>query len=240
MSLAGLSQGAQLAVIADSSGNGATTVQAVGTNQPTVKLLAQNGYPGVHYDGAASFTKSSIAGLTNFANLTVVAVIKPANAEVADVNSFAYFGLGDGNQSEMIQGGTGVFTGETFTYTFNTIANLGSGRLGSSTYSRAANTPQVWTIIMSASGFQMYINGAFFSQNLSNVMTTNTACGPVATTFAANNNWQIGAAISGATTNTVSGPTDFMDFCAFSKVLSTSERLAVERSFGTKYGITVQ
>lgn len=174
----------------DQSGNGCHAQQLTLANQPQIVssgvLLAKNGKAAMALDGAGDTLTASITPLLTYSNLSVFAVNNPANASAADTTSQIIFGIqagGSDNASPGLSYGaaTGVLAAEQIALYFSSSL-INSGRLGSSSYSHAADAQLLHSTFWLTSGFQGFKNGSAISMNLQAEMSTATPCAPANTT----------------------------------------------------------
>jgi hypothetical protein len=164
----------------DLSGSGSHAKQTVATgSRPFLKLNNQNGRPGLLFDGSNDFLTANISGFQSLTAVTIVQVIKPTAAAAADTNSAFFWGWGNvssgsgsftANRCLQLGSSTGLVSGETVV--FNVEAGSSGGRVGSSGYSRAANTAQMLSSSASSLGISFFSNNVSQSLNASTVSTS--------------------------------------------------------------------
>ena len=174
----------------DQSGNGYHAQQATTANQPQIVssglLISKNGKPAMNVDGAGDTLTATITPLLTYTNLSVFTVHNPATATVADSVNPLLFGIENGGGNNTVQRGlsiggpTGSFSGETYAFLFAASA-FAAGRLGSSSYSHAADSQLLQSVFMLSSGFSAFKNGSLITMNLSSMINVSTPCAPVNT-----------------------------------------------------------
>jgi hypothetical protein len=231
--------------VADLSGLGNNAVQSVATgSRPFLKLNNQNGRPGLLFDGSNDWLTATIAGFQSLAGVTVIQVFKTAAAAAADANSGIFWAFGN------VGTGAGVFpafralglsssaanmSGETLTLLVDLSGT--AGRLGSSSYARAANTAQMLATQMSGSGTSVIANNLGVTLNLSVTATTTTAAGPSNTGYTNDDDLHIGALRTGG--NIVVSPSwTLHQQIVYNRVLTAAELTAIWTALGPKWGIT--
>jgi len=174
----------------DQSGNGCHAQQLTSASQPQIVssgvLLAKNGKAAMALDGAGDTLTASIPSLLTYSNFSVFAVNNPANASAADTTSQVIFGIQAGGAARSFPGlsygaATGAFTAEQISLFF-TSPSVDGGRLGSSSYSHAADAQLLHSTFWLTSGFQGFKNGSAISMDLQAAMSTATPCAPANTT----------------------------------------------------------
>jgi hypothetical protein len=194
--------------------------------------------PAIELDGTGDYLISVVAGLASFASLDLYIVFQSTIAAAADTGSCIVWGFGDltlppaENNISLISS-TGSFSGETIGYAFSNTT-----RLGSSTYTRAANALQILNSKHSSGGTQLIVDGSSVALNLaSGGITTSTDTSPLATGFNANNNLMLGAV---AISNTIF-PTPAIkisEVIALNQIASTTNRQRIEGYLAHKWGLT--
>lgn len=148
--------------------NGSSTYQTAGLN----------GKPAVSFPANSRLT-STVANVSTCSSLQVFMVFQTPVAAAADTNSIVFYGVGDFNVNKFtgLWSSTGVISGETIVYALKN-PSVSEGRLGSSTYSRPANTPQVLYSRHSTNGTVLSVNKSPISLNLSSGMNASTNSSP--------------------------------------------------------------
>jgi hypothetical protein len=166
----------------DQSGNGNDAVQTISTQQPKIVdagtlVTDSNGKCSIEFDGVDDFLTPTITGITGFTNLSTFNVIEPAAAAAADTNTMVAWSLGNWNavRSMALASSTVLTFGEKFTSIFDDSI---SKRLGSSTYSRAATTPSVFSSFHLSTGTSIFSQGAAVTLDRPAGMTTSTPASP--------------------------------------------------------------
>ena len=200
----------------DKSGNGRTFSQSTGNNQPTVSANAQNGKAALTFDG----TNDSFSGPVTFSLTSTHSVFVVVNPTVRKIASF----LAGAVSAELIYGdGSASFSGSKFGAFGVGRAVYGGGTITTGAY-------QVVSVVCSGStlpaNLSMWTNG---SGGAVSVVTSGTA--PAAALTAP---LTIGTSASSQFWNGSIG-----EMLIYSRSLSDTERLTVERGLGKKWGITV-
>ena len=225
----------------DKSGNNRT---ATADGNPTYDATGMStSKPAVQLDGTGDGFVSSITGIGGFGALDVYMVTQTTAAAAADVNSgqFWFYGnvgnAGGGypaNKCLGLASATGALSGESITAT---AENANLGRLGSSTYSRAADTAQILNSRMSTSGTSLFTNGTTTTLNLTSAITTSTNTSPSSIGYTVDNNFYIGVLRANGTL-TYSPAIKFAEVIVSSTLLSTLNRQKVEGYLAWKWGLT--
>jgi hypothetical protein len=168
--------GATVTDWADKSGNnyatglfGSPTYSATGmsTNMPAVAL-----------NGTTGRMAAAIAGIVSKQALDLYFVFQSSAAAAPDTNSIILWSYGSFRADKFtgLLSSTGAIAGEYICPFFG-----GSNRLGSTTYRRPANTAQILSNAVSASGTTLHSNGSAVTLDLASGMTTATNTSPAAT-----------------------------------------------------------
>jgi hypothetical protein len=227
----------------DKSGNNRT---ATADGNPTYSATGMStSKPAVQLDGTGDGFVSSITGIGSFNALDVYMVTQTTLAAAADINSGGFWGYGNvgiasggypANRGQILASATGSLAGEFITTVFDN-ASFDAGRLGSSTYTRAANTAQILNSKNSTSGTSLFANGSEITLGLppSQITTsTNTAPSNVGYTF--DSNLYIG--VFRANGVLVYSPAiKFAEIIVSSTLLSTLDRQKTEGYLAHKWGL---
>lgn len=220
----------------DKSGNGYHANQATGANQPLLETGVQNSRPGISFDGSNDHLVASVTGFQSLADITVFQVVKPAEAAAADAGGILFWGFGDAGtpvRSLSLSGmNTGALTGEKIHVQSN---NSGARRLGSSTYSRSANTCQIVCSKHLASGTSLQVNGSAVTLDLASGMTTGTAAGPAATGYTASDNFYLNAVL--VNTVVAGGASKLCEFLIYSGSVSAADTTKILAYLNAKWGV---
>ena len=237
--------GGAIARVEDKSGNGHSTIQSVLNDRLIYRAAAQNGRGYGEADGVTDFMTSTVTGFKSYTALTIVDVTIPVAAAAADTNSAFWWGWGNvstasgpypANRTLHLTSSTGGLSGETITLG---LERAGTGRLGSNSYSRAANTCNILTTEISTTSTKLFTNSSEVSLNLNgggaSVSGNNT---PLAIGYTVDDNLSINTImVSGSL---VIGPaTKFCERLIFNKVLTSGEKTQLWNYLSTKWGITL-
>jgi hypothetical protein len=231
--------------VSDLSGLGNNAVQSVATgSRPFLKLNNQNGRPGLLFDGSNDWLAATIAGFQSLAGVTVIQVFKTVAAAAADTNSGFFWSFGNvasagggfpSARALALASSSADISGETVTALVDRSGS--AGRLGSSSYARAANTAQMLATQMSGSGTSLIANNLSVTLNLSSNANTTTPAGPSDTGFTVDNNVHIGALRVGG--NILVGPSwTLHQQIVYNRVLTAAELTTVWNAMRGKWGIT--
>jgi hypothetical protein len=236
--------GGAITTWADKSGNGRN---ATADGNPTYSATGMStSKPAVQLDGTGDAFVSSITGIGSFNALDVYMVTKTTLAAAADTNSGVFWGYGNvgtaggsypANRGQNWASSTGGLTGEFITAVFDN-ASFDAGRLGSSTYTRAANTAQILNSKNSNSGTSLFANGSEVTLGVTpNQITTSTNTAPSNTGYTLDSNLHIGAFRAGGAL-VYSPAIKFAEVIVSSTLLSTLNRQKVEGYLAHKWGLT--
>jgi hypothetical protein len=227
----------------DKSGNNNHNEQADLALQPGLVAGSQGGLPGVRFLASTSWMQASIAGFRNFTGLTFVDICKPLAAATADAFLATFWGWGNvgtaggGYAAETILGlasATGLLSGEKITVTARkTVTTL--GQLGSSAYSRDADTAQIIAARFS-SGTTLNVNGLPVALNLAINTTTSTNNTPSSFTGISDDLVQMSAIRTNGAV--AAGPENvFLERLVFSRALSDDEMARLAAWAIRKWGL---
>jgi hypothetical protein len=236
--------GGAITTWADKSGNNRT---ATADGNPTYSATGMStSKPAVQLDGTGDAFVSSITGIGSFNALDIYMVTQTTLAAAADTNSGAFWGYGNigtasggypASSGQALASSTGGLTGEFITAVFDN-ASFAAGRLGSSTYTRAANTAQILNSKNSTSGTSLFANGSEVTLGVTpNQITTSTNTAPSNVGYTLDSNLRIGAFIANG--GLVYSPAiKFAEVIVSSTLLSTLNRQKIEGYLAHKWGLT--
>ena len=227
----------------DKSGNGHN---AAADGNPTYSATGMStSKPAVQLDGTGDALVSSITGIGSFDALDVYMVIQTLIAASANVNSGHFWAFGNvgnasgsypGARSVSLTSSTGSFNGEFINFGFEN-SSFSTGRLASSTYTRASNTAQILNTKNSTSGTSLFANGSQVNLNLTNQITTLTNTAPSNVGYAVDSDLHFGALrVNGALI--YSPAIKFAEIVVSSTLLSTANRQKLEGYLAHKWGLT--
>jgi hypothetical protein len=235
--------GGAITTWADKSGNGRN---ATADGNPTYSATGMStSKPAVQLDGTGDAFVSSITGIGSFNALDVYMVTQTTLAAAADTNSGVFWGYGNvgtaggsypANRCLTWSSSTGGLTGEFITAALDNASFI-DGRLGSSTYTRAANTAQILNSKNSTSGSALFSNGAAVTLGLTNQITTSTDTAPASVGYTVDSNFYVGALRAGGAL-VYSPAIKFAEVIVSSTLLSTLNRQKVEGYLAHKWGLT--
>jgi hypothetical protein len=234
--------GGAITTWADKSGNNRT---ATADGNPTYSATGMStSKPAVQLDGTGDGFVSSITGIGSFNALDVYMVTQTTAAAAADTNTSFFWSWGNlgtpsgpypGGTALALLSGTGTFSGELIA--IHALSLNSGGQLGSSTYSRAANTAQIVNSRNSTTGTSLFTNGSAVTLDLANVITTSTNTAPSSIAYTIDSNLHIGAVRS--TGNLAYSPAiKFAEVIVTSTLLSTLDRQKTEGYLAHKWGLT--
>jgi hypothetical protein len=219
---------------AAADGNPTYSATGMSTNKPAVQL-----------DGTGDSFVSSITGIGSFNALDVYMVTQTTAAAVADTNTGIFWGYGNlgsavgiypADQGLSFASATGILSGELIVCLLET-ASFGVGRLGSSSYTRAANTAQILNSKNSTTGTSLFANGSQISYNLLNQITTSTNTAPSSIGYTTDSNFHVGALRTSGVLER-SSAIKFAEVIVSSTLLSTVNRQKLEGYLAHKWGLT--
>jgi len=219
---------------ATASGNPTYSATGMSTNKPAVQL-----------DGTGDSFVSSITGIGSFNALDVYMVTQTPAAAAADVNTGFFWGFGNiGSASGSYPSNRGLFLASITSSLSGELINLGlenssfsSGRLGSATYTRAANTAQILNSKNSTSGTSLFANGSQVNLGLANQITTSTNTAPSNVGYAVDSDLHFGVIrVGGSLLYTPA--IKFAEMIVSSTLLSTVNRQKLEGYLAHKWGLT--
>lgn len=232
---------------ADLTGLGNHARQTVATgSRPFLQLNNQNGRPGLLFDGSNDFMTATIAGFQSLSNVTIIQVLKTSVAAVADTASGIFWGFGNlgsasgsypSNRSIACSSTTGVLSGETIAVVVDALSGT-IGRLGSSTYTRAANTAQFLAFSLGTTGTSLVAGQSSVGIDLSLNVTTSTASGPSATGYTIDNDLHICAVRNSGAIATSSVAVTLHQMIVYNRVLTAAEQTTIWNAMRGKWGIT--
>ena len=234
---------------ADQTGLGNHATQATSGSRPVLKLNNQNGLPGIQTAASQGFITASVASFNTLASATVVIVAKTPAAAAADTNNgFLWFfgnagtasGTYPADTAFFLAHSTGDLSGEFLTLGLYPLVSGSrqSNRLGSTSYRRAANSPQTLVTQISNSGVELFANNAAVTLDLNTANgSTTTPCGPADIRYTADNDLHFSAFRSGGTL-VASTQVTYHQILVFNRALSSSERSGLHSQLAAKWGIT--
>jgi hypothetical protein len=200
--------------------------------------------PAVQLDGTEDRFVSSITGIGSFNALDVFMVVQSTAAAAADTSSAIFYAYGNistasgpypANRGLAFSSSTGALTGERIAILFDNAGAL-NGRLGSSTYTRNANTAQLLQDNRSTSGTTIRSNGTVATLDLASAITTSTNTAPSNTGYTVDTDLHIGA-LRGEGVLSISQAIKFGEFIALSTTASTDTRQRIEGYLAHKWGL---
>jgi hypothetical protein len=220
----------------DKSGNGNNMTQTTPANQPIYQPTGNStGGAALSFNGTTQFINGNIVSptqLRNFTSLNVFMVLQSTIAGAPEANSIQPFGLFRNTSTNIAflwSSVTGLLTGESITLIRNA-----NDRLGSSTYTRAANTMQIFNSQNATTGTTLFADGSSINLNLSNNMTTSTDTSPLAAALGNDNFTVFG---TGGPDNIPSPAGKVSEVLVFNANLSTTNRQLVEGYLAWKWGL---
>ena len=227
----------------DKSGNGHN---ATADGNPTYNATGMStNKPAVQLDGTGDSFTSSITGIGSFNALDVYMVTQTTAAAAADTNTGIFWGYGNlsfavgiypANQGLSLASATGALSGELIVCILET-ASFATGRLGSSSYTRAANTAQILNSKNSTTGASLFANGSQISYNLLNEITTSTNTAPSSIGYTTDSDFHVGALRASGVLQR-SPAIKFAEVIVSSTLLSTTNRQKLEGYLAHKWGLT--
>ena len=227
----------------DKSGNGCN---ATADGNPTYSATGMStSKPAVQLDGTGDGFVSSITGIGSFSALDVYMVMQTTAAAAANTSSAIFWGYGNSgsaigiypsNSGLALSSSTAALAEETIMF-INDPSPSVAGRLGSSTYARAANIAQILNSKTSTSGISLLSNGLSVTLNLASEITISTTAAPSAKPYTADNNFYIGAN-RGNGTVAYSPAIKFAEVIVSSTLLGTLDRQKLEGYLAHKWGLT--
>lgn len=226
----------------DKSGNNRTASAA---GNPTYSATGMStSKPAVQLDGTDDRFVSSITGINSFNALDVFIVVQSTAAAAENVNSAIFWGYGNigsangiysANSALALLSSTGVLNNETIALALENI-NFLSGRIGSTTYSRSANTAQLLQSTFSTTGIILRSNSTTVTLDLNNSITTSSNAAPSNIGYTIDSDLHIGAfrAVGGITN---SPAIKFGEFIVLSTTASTETRQRIEGYLAHKWGL---
>lgn len=200
----------------DKSGKGNNFAQTTGNNQPTVTTAGQNGLNTLTFNGSSQKLLSTSASLSLSSTHSVFAVVNPRIRKISAI-------LVGSINTELFYGDGSSFSGSKFGAYGTARAVYGGGTITTGVY-------QVFTAICAGAtmptDLSMYTNG---TGGTASVQTAGTAPGVAMSAF-------LGI---GAFESLQYWDGSIAEIVVYTRTLGTTERQAVERWLGKKWGITV-
>jgi hypothetical protein len=232
----------------DKSGNNRHATQATSNARPLLKTGANgiNSKTVLSFDGSNDFLTSSVTGFKNLSAASIIGVVSTAIAAQADTQTMVLFGFGNisnagsgfpTNRGLGISSVTGVLNGEKITFLGEKDASSNNGRLGSTTYSRAANTAQSLQLELGSTGTQLYANNSSVNLNLANQISTSTNMAPNQLGFTLDDNLLLCAGRANGTVFTSGVNQKMAEFLVFDRKLTSGERSTLWSYLQTKWNI---
>ena len=235
--------GGAITAWADKSGN---DHNAAADGNPTYSATGMStSKPAVQLDGTGDSFVSSITGIGSFNALDVYMVTQTTAAAGVEANSGTFWGYGNvgsasgsypANRSQVLSSVTSGLSGESIAIVYENTSFTG-GRLGSATYTRAANTAQILNSKNSTSGTSLFANGSQVNLGLANQITTSTNTAPSSIGYTTDSDLWIGAARANGTI-VYSPAIKFAEVIVSSTLLSTDNRQRIEGYLAHKWGLT--
>ena len=234
--------GSTVAQYNDKSGENNNAVQATAANQPIYLSSGLNGRPTLSYVGS-DFMTATIAGLRSFTAFSYFSVFQTPLAAAPDANTVHLFGFGNfaaafgpypANRSLVLGLSDATLSGEYIAIA-GRINN--TGRLGSTTYRRSANTPQIIAFQTSSAGSAVWANGSAVSLNLASVITTSTNLAPSAIGYTVDDNLYLNS-FRFAGSMLTSPDARNSEIVVLSAIPSTADRERLEGYLAFSSGIT--
>ena len=224
----------------DQSGNGLNATQTTAANQPQIvssgSVILENGKPSFQFDGVDDYIGSTITNFQNYTNISAINVFSTAIAAASDTNSYSGWSWGKfGTPSKVIaySSSTGALSGEKILISF---PNGTDRRLGSTTYTRAANDQNLLTSFNLSSGTSLFSNGSSVSLDLSINATTSTNSSPSSTTYTDDNNVYLGAVFLTSGSVVISPQMKYQELIFYPSDQS-SNRTGIETNINSFYSI---
>jgi hypothetical protein len=236
--------GSTVAQYNDKSGNNNNAVQATAANQPIYLSSGLNGRPTLSYIGS-DFMTATIAGLRSFTAFSYFSVFQTPAAAAPDTNTIHHFGFGNlgsasgpypANRSLVLASTAVALSGEYITIA-GEINN--AGRIGSATYRRSANTPQIIAFQTSSAGTALWANGSAVSLNLASVITASTNLAPSAIGYTVDDNLYLNSfRVAGSMLTSPDARNS--EIVVLSAIPSTADRERLEGYLAYRWGLTYE
>ena len=221
---------------ADKSGNTGRNATASSTARPTYQATGLNSKPSISFNGTSNYLVSAISGIATFTALEVYQVIQTTAAAAADINTGFFWCYGDFGPALVLAltSNSGLLSGERLVFSRESL--IAGPRLGSSTYSRPANTPQILSTSAATTGLSIFANGSSVSIDLSNAsLTTTSDVSPASVGYTNTNNLVFAAINEGAS---VSPALKYSEIICRNVVSSVDTRQRIEGYLAHKWGLT--
>lgn len=198
---------------------------------PTYEATGLNGGPAVSFDGVDDRMEAVVTGIKSFTELSVFFVFQGL-ASAPDTSTWSGHGIGviNGAGYQFGCGFTTVFAGE------DALLLYGTQRLGSSVYSRAANTPEIFNTNQSTTGTQLYQNDQSITLDLSAGINTSSDTSPLNTGWTTDDILHLLASNGGSLTPTPACKVS--DILVFNSVPSLALRQKIAGYLAYKRGLT--
>jgi len=232
---------------ADQSGNGNHATQATSDQRPTLQLSNQNGLPGVQTDGVNDYLQASISGFNTLASATIVLVAKTALAAAPDTETGRFWFFGNfGSASSPYPQDRGVFLSHATSSLIGEkilvgVVNpgVGNGRIGVSSYSRAANTAQVLSTTLSNSGTSLLANNVTQTFDLATTgYSASTSTSPADIGYTVDNILLLNASRSSGIVQFFNTVITYHQMLIFNRTLTTQEQTDIWNELRAKWAIS--
>jgi hypothetical protein len=213
-------------------------------NHLILKANQVNGRSVGDLDGVTDYMSGTITGFKSFTSLFILDVFRSTAAAAADTNSVALWGFGNpgsasgpypANRGIYLGGTTSALSGEKIVAIAESAA-FQFGRLGSSSYARAANTAQSLALACNSSGTTMAVNNSAVSLNLAQTISASTNITPSSIGYTVDDVLHLGAFRSSG--NMVISPA--MQICeriVCNAIPTTAQLAALQSYVAAKWGI---
>lgn len=229
----------------DSKASGGAIAYTAGNPTYSTNGLS-TGKQAVLLDGTGDYGTATLSGIASYTALDVTMVMQTTAAAAADTSTALFYGYGNQGaasgpypqaQGTSLASSSGATAGEKIIFLYeNVLLGRGTGRIGSSSYARAANTAQLLYSSGSASGYALFTNGVSVGLTLTNEITTATAVSPSVIAYTVDSSFHIGAFRASGTISAT--PAMRISETLVSRtVLSTTDRQKLEGYLAHKWGM---
>lgn len=223
----------------DKSGNNNHLSQATTVLQPEYQAIGgANGGPTISIEN--SYILGDIISPTRLRNMSaidVIMVLESAIAALPDAPNMSFWGYTRTASSApwfWWGSSTGALAGETLVFFYSVGANT-DPRIGSTTYSRPANTLQIFNTRNSTLGTSAFSDGSPVNLNLSNIISTSTNTAPASISLASDS-FTLGG--TGNPDNVGSNTGKICEVVVSDSLFSNDNRQRIEGYLAHKWGIT--